>query len=129
MISLNAVTAAHGVMGDDNFRDALDAVEARYGVAFLSSRIVYLGVPVDEDMDALPLHVFDGPGERGLLVLFIAGDMALLPGHLSHFRELGFTHIVWKRGFKPGTQRWRRAPLDQWSKKFLSLHGQRRAGH
>ncbi|MCD8071099.1 MAG: hypothetical protein LUE08_06945 [Akkermansiaceae bacterium] len=115
---MNAVESMLAKMPRSDSWDSLDAVLSRDGVAFFSPRIVYLGVPLAEDMAGVPAEVRDGPGERGLVVLMIAGDMRFLPEHFCHYRSLGFTHLIWQRGYKPGTKRWRRASIDDFQRKF-----------
>lgn len=99
----------------------MSEVIARGGVAFWSPDITYMGIPLDLDEQAQLEDLRpDAPEEHSLFVLYIGGDMTSLPAHFPLFKRLGYTHLIWSRGMKPGTNRWRRASIDHFSDLFTA---------
>lgn len=122
---MSAIKTLVETIGDGEMEVALYEVIQRGGIMHLGTDISYIGLPVMKEMTALPDNILKLK-DKGLVVICIAGDMSHLPEHMPHFISLGYTHIVWKRGYKAGTKRWRAETIENYTKRFRALHDGRR---
>lgn len=83
------------------------------GVVFWQPGCVYLGVPYD------PL---EGEHATTFFVLYCAGDGAVLARHALGLRKLGFSHVVWNRGFR-GQERLRKYRIERMARLAILLNG------
>lgn len=122
---MNAITTLIETIGDSELETALSEIIQRGGIMHLGTDISYIGLPIVHEMTALPDNILKLK-DKGLVVICIAGDMRYLPEHMPHFLSLGYTHIVWRRGYKGGTKRWRAETIENYTNRFKALHDGRR---
>lgn len=122
---MNAIKTLIETIGDSELETALSEIIQRGGIMHLGTDISYIGLPIVHEMTALPDNILKLK-DKGLVVICIAGDMSYLPEHMPHFLSLGYTHVVWRRGYKGGTKRWRAETIENYTNRFKALHDGRR---
>lgn len=83
------------------------------GVVHVEPSLAYAIAPYD------PL---DGEPDTTAAVLFCTGSGYELGKHAKYLEKLGYTHVLWTRGFKKGTKRLQKYPIGHFAELAIRLN-------